>query len=228
MNLSKFSYWSKGKEGQGCGPVCYDFHGMVMDRTYQWQGDGKAKPYPYICASDCPRGYAWRPTARRCVKIVNKDLGQRTQNEASHYCSEDNGRLLSINTCEEFEGLNYDLWTRDQSATQSFWVGFYAAGLDNYNGQVRTSVTQSGSINSYGQIGLEAGGSQACADSTKIVMDAIGSSPAGYFGKLAYTTSKNLKMVLTEYSDSDTAVDTFMCERDPDWSCPTGNSNSHR
>ena len=72
MNLTKYSYWSKGKEGQGCGPVCYDFHGMVMDRTYQWQGDQKAKPYPYICASDCAVGYAWRPTARRCVKIVNK------------------------------------------------------------------------------------------------------------------------------------------------------------
>ena len=43
MNLTKYSYWSKGKEGQGCGPVCYDFHGMVMDRTYQWQVNNKQK-----------------------------------------------------------------------------------------------------------------------------------------------------------------------------------------
>ena len=223
MNFTKYSYWSKGTEGQGCGPVCYDFHGLVMDRTYQWQGDGKAKPYPYICASDCAVGYAWRPTARRCVKIVNKDLGRRTQSQASLYCAQDEGRLLSINSCQEFEGLNYDLWTRDQSTAQAYWIGFYVKGFDNYFGQQRTSyIRDTRAVNSYGQLGLEPGGDKNCGDQTKVVMDTFSSSTAGFFGHLAYTTTKNLKLELTEFSDADTDVKMMMCERDTDWKCPEG------
>ena len=112
----------------------------------------------------------------RCVKIVTKDMGQRTQTEASLYCSEDNGRLLSINSCQEFEGLNYDLWSRDQDAAQSYWVGFYAAGLDNYNGQQRTSIPKLSSINSYGQLAVISGGNKDCADNTKIVMGSFSTS----------------------------------------------------
>ena len=170
---------------------------------------------------------------------MTKDMGQRTQTEASLYCSEDNGRLLSINSCQEFEGLNYDLWSRDQDAAQSYWVGFYAAGLDNYNGQQRTSIPKLSSINSYGQLAVISGGNKDCADNTKIVMGSFStssqvcvqrvysvysvystSSQAGHFGQLVYTSDKNLKMELTEFSDADTPADTFMCERDHDWTCP--------
>ena len=196
---------------------------MVMDRTYQWQGDQKTKPYPYICASDCAVGYAWRPTARRCVKIVNKDLGLRTQSQASLYCSQDNGRLLGINSCQEFEGLNYDLWTRDQNTAQQYWIGFYAKGFEFYFGQQRTSqLLDSRAVNSYGQLGLEPGGDQNCGDQSKVVMDSFPSSPAGFFGHLAYSSTKNLKLELTEFTDADTDTKTLMCERDRDWSCPAG------
>ena len=157
------------------------------------------------------------------MKIVNKDLGRRTQSQASLYCSEDNGRLLSINSCQEFEGLNYDLWTRDQSTAQEYWIGFYVKGFDNYFGQQRTShIRDTRAVNSYGQLGLEPGGDQNCGDQSKVVMDSFPSSTAGLFGHLAYTSTKNIKLHLTEFTDADTDVKTLMCEKDTDWSCPAG------
>ena len=58
MNLTKYSYWANGNEGQGCAPGCNLFHGLVLNRVYNWEGFTKETPLPYICASGCAVGYA--------------------------------------------------------------------------------------------------------------------------------------------------------------------------
>ena len=68
MNMSKFENWAD-PNGKGCGGPCIDIYGMVLTRVYQWEGTMKGTVLPYICASECPIGYAWRRNAKRCIKI---------------------------------------------------------------------------------------------------------------------------------------------------------------
>ena len=148
MNMSKFENWAD-PNGKGCGGPCIDIYGMVLTRVYQWEGTMKGTVLPYICASECPIGYAWRRNAKRCIKILKEDFGERIQPEASLYCAKENGRLLSINSCEEFEGLSTDLWTSNPSTTQSYWIGYNIGGFQSPAlTQARTSESGSGPINS--------------------------------------------------------------------------------
>ena len=231
--MSKYSKWDKDVEGAGCTPNCFDFHGLIMDTKalYQWKSEQKERLYPYVCASDCAVGYTWQKNAKRCVNIVNKYVGEKKQSEASVQCAKDNGRLLSINSCEEFEGLAIDLWNQNPTDKQSYWVGFYMDGFDFYHHQKRTSSVQADSINSLGQIGLMAGGAKNCNNNGKIRMtnsndqasSSFPKSANGYYGELVYKATKEIRMKVQEFITTD-SLDrkTYLCEKDHDWTCPAG------
>ena len=220
MDFGKFSYWSGGVEGKGCG-TCQEIHGLVLDRLYTWEGFTKDNPLPYICASKCAVGYAWRQNAKRCVKIVTKDFGLKTQSEASLACAKDNGRLLSIDSCSEFEGLEKDLWTKNPSVSQKFWVGYYSNGFENYHHQERTSAKITGAINSRGQLALESGGDATCSDERKLQM--VGASgSASSFGELIFQLENEMRLNINEYTNLDTSPSESLCEKDTEWSCEEG------
>ena len=223
MNLTKYSYWANGNEGQGCAPGCNLFHGLVLNRVYNWEGFTKETPLPYICASGCAVGYAWRTNAKRCVKIV-KDYGQKTQPDAALFCAKDNGRLLSIDSCDEFQGLNKDIWTKTPSLTQTYWMGYQTGGLQNYINQQRTSDPQSGPINSRGQIALQPGGGASCSNQDQLPIVGSSTSNKGLYGKITFVGEQDMKLDLsTEYSDSslETSTSSWLCEKDRDWTCPS-------
>ena len=73
--LDQFSHWSKAQQGSGCAPNCFDFHGMILDSKalFEWKAEQKEREFPYVCGSDCRPGHAWRPGARRCLKVVDKE-----------------------------------------------------------------------------------------------------------------------------------------------------------
>ena len=216
MDFGKFSYWSGGVQGKGCG-TCLEIHGLVLDRLYTWEGFTKETPLPYICASKCAIGYAWRQNAKRCVKIVNANLGVKTQSEASLDCAKDNGRLLSINSCSEFEGLKKDLWTKNPSQSQKYWVGYYKNGFENYHHQTRTSEKRTGPINSRGQLALDSGGDASCSDEKKLQI--IASATTSSFGELTFPIDNEMRLNLIQYTSSDTYQSTSLCEKDKEWTC---------
>ena len=220
MDFGKFSYWSGGVEGKGCG-TCQEIHGLVLDRLYTWEGFTKDNPLPYICASKCAVGYAWRQNAKRCVKIVTKDFGTKTQSEASLSCAKDNGRLLSIESCSQFEGLKKDLWTKNPSLSQKYWVGYHKNGFDNYHHQQRTSEKNTGPINSRGQLALEPGGDASCTDEKKLQMFGATGSVSS-FGELIFPSPNEMRLLLTEYTDLDTPQSESLCEKDKEWTCEDG------
>ena len=216
MDFGKFSYWSGGVEGKGCG-TCLEIHGLVLDRLYTWEGFSKETPLPYICASKCAVGYAWRQNAKRCVKIVTKDFGIKTQSEATLACAKDNGRLLSIDSCSEFEGLEKDLWTKNPLLTQKYWVGYYMNGFENYHYQEKTSEKQTGPINSRGQLALKSGGDASCSDEKKLQIDGGGSGSS--FGELIFVQENQMRLKIHEYTAPDTYQSESLCEKDKEWTC---------
>lgn len=244
MNFSKFSRWDKDVEGAGCYPDCYDFHGLVLDMraSYRWKAEQREREYPYICVSDCPVGYTWQRGARRCVKIVDKVEEKKKQSEASVQCAKDNGRLLSIESCKELEGLGEDLWFRSRNLQETFWVGLYADGFTKYLHQTRTSAKQQGSINSRGQIGVqvEITNSDLCPSSKHVRVinpdpvpnpnpssvtyaSSFPSSPDGIFLQLVFPEAKKGHLKLHEYTKNDSLdVASYLCEREEEWSCPDG------
>ena len=230
MDFKKFSYWSGGIEGKGCSPCQGDLNGLALDRVYNWEGWTKETPLPYICASRCAVGYAYRQNSKRCVQIVTDYFGLKTQSEATLSCAQDNGRLLSINSCTEFDGLKEDLWLKNPSVAQSYWVGFYVNGLDEYFHQYRTSEPQTGPISSRGEIGMQPGGDSSCSDNKKLPMinsvgssiSSFGSAPNGEFGKLTFPSDNEMKLELNDFSSADSTSTTSLCEKDQVWTCPTG------
>ena len=228
MNFSKFSYWSNDMEGKGCTPNCIEIYALALDRVYNWEGYQKEMSLPYICASDCAVGYAWRQNAGRCVKIVNKDVGLKTQSEATLSCAQENGRLLSIDTCSQFEGLAKDLWLRSPSLTQNFWIGYYVYGFQEYFGQQRTSEPQTGQINSRGELGARPGGDGSCSTDL-IQVTAAGSavssfatSTQGGYGKLVFVGDEDMKLAIEAFPDQDSVSTTSLCEKDNERTCPDG------
>ena len=167
--------------------------------------------------------YTWHPTARRCVKLVDATHGLAKQAAASARCANDGGRLLSINSCQQMEGLQEDLWLKNPTQDDSYWVGFYGEGFDNYEGQKRTSKTKEGHINSRGELGLKSGGNDNCPDDTKIKIEDMGGDKNGYYGSFVFTGDKEakVKMAMFEKTDS-TSEKGFLCEKERDWSCPEG------
>ena len=216
MNLTKYSYWSNGNEGAGCGAACLPIHGLVLNRVYNWEGFTKETPLPYICASGCAVGYAWRQNAKRCVKIV-KDYGLKTQPDAQLFCAKDNGRLLSIDSCDEFQGLNKDIWTKSPSLSQTYWMGYQTGGLQNYINQQRTSEAQTGPINSRGQLALQSGGDSSCSNPYQLPIVGSSTSTKGLYGKITFVGEADMKLDLgTEYSDTslETATSSWLCEKE--------------
>ena len=238
MNFTKFTKWDKDTEGAGCFPDCYDFHGLALDMRagYRWRAEQKEREYPYICVSDCPVGYLWQRGARRCVKIVDKLEEKKKQSEASVQCAKDNGRLLSINSCEELEELGKELWFRSRNPDETFWVGLYAEGFAIYLDQTRTSAINEQSINSRGQIGLqvEITNSNQCVNSKKIrVLNPDPNSATyasdfpvssdGFFLQLVFPEAKKGVLKLHEFTGNDSIdVSSYLCENEDEWSCPDG------
>ena len=71
-------------------------------------------------------------------------------------------------------------------------------------------------------MGVKHGGNDQCSDSTKVNMDSPSSSI--FYGKLIFPSDETMKLDLVEYTTDgvETDVDSFMCEKDLDWSCPEG------
>ena len=221
-NMSAFSKWEKGKEGEPCGKNCFDFsHRLLINKRagYSWRAEDQGKALPYICISNCIAGYSWRANARRCVRMVEKTQGLEKQAAASVKCADDGGRLLSINSCQEMEGLQQDLWRR--SLDDSYWVGSFSGGFQNYEGQTRTSEKKQGFINSRGELGVKDGGSPGCADASKIVASGLGSANDGYFASFEFTASKVAQLEFSTFQKGDSATDKgYLCEKETEWSCP--------
>ena len=221
-NMSAFSKWEKGKEGEPCGKNCFDFsHRLLINKRagYSWRAEDQGKALPYICISNCVAGYSWRANARRCVRMVEKTQGLEKQAAASVKCADDGGRLLSINSCQEMEGLQQDLWRR--SLDDSYWVGSFSGGFQNYEGQTRTSEKKQGFINSRGELGVKDGGSPGCADASKIVASGLGSANDGYFASFEFTASKVAQLEFSTFQKGDSATDKgYLCEKETEWSCP--------
>ena len=157
------------------------------------------------------------------MKLVDATQGLATQAVASARCADDGGRLLSINSCREMEGLQEDLWKRNPSQDDSYWVGYYAIGFDNYEGQTRTSEKKSGRINSRGELGLRGNGADNCPDDTKIKIKDLGTDKNGYYGAFVFTGNKEAKVEMSKFEKTDsTDQKGFLCEKERDWTCPEG------
>ena len=232
LNMSSFSNWEKGSEGEGCNPACYDFHGLTINTRaqYKWRAEPKDKAFPYICLSDCRIGCLWQRNSRRCVCKGAEPAGQAA---ASVLCAEDGGRLLSLDSCQEMAGLQADLWLSNPSLTEEYWVGQFLRGMHNYVGQRRTSNPKDGNLNSRGQLGLQGGVSaNTCADPRKIVFSGQGASLSGYHGRFSFVTAPDAtgaaetakaEIKLTEFLKTESVEEkNFLCEQESDWTCPEG------
>ena len=221
-NMSAFSKWEKGKEGEPCGKNCFDFsHRLLINKraNFGWRAEDQGKALPYICISNCVAGYSWRASARRCVRMVEKTHGLEKQAAASVKCANDGGRLLSINSCQEMEGLQEDLWRR--SLDDSYWVGVFSGGLLNYEGQKRTSEKKQGFINSRGELGVKDGGSPGCADDSKVVATGMGTGVNGFYSSFEFTAAKVAQLEFSAFQKTDSAEDKgYLCEKETEWSCP--------
>lgn len=224
QNMSGFNNWEKGSEGQGCSPDCFDYsHRLAMNTRarYAWRAEDQNKAYPYICISDCAIGYSWLPTARRCVKQVDPAKGPKKQAEASVICAADHGRLLSINSCEEMDGLQQDLWLRTSSLTDTYWVGIFGGGFQNYGGQMRASETRDGTINSRGELGLKQG--DRCPDNSITKLTGLGSAKDGYYGVFQFTSNKTAEIKFESFTKTDSETERgYLCEKETAWTCTEG------
>ena len=120
------------------------------------------------------------------------------------------------------EGLQEDLWLKNPTQDDSYWIGFYGNGFDNYEGQKRTSKTTP-SINSRGELGLEPGGNDGCPDDTKIKIDNIGNDKNGYYGAFVFTGDKTARVDMAKFEKTDSNAEKgFLCEKERDWTCPDG------
>ena len=70
-------------------------------------------------------------------------------------CSKDEGRLLSIESCEELSGLGVDLGYRNPGSLANFWVGLFAGGLQSHSSAWRASDMEA--IDSRGRSAIRPG-----------------------------------------------------------------------
>ena len=168
-NLSDFSNWVGRVEGSPCHPHCVNIYGLLLSAPqYKWKAENKGLAYPYICVSDCAIGYIWLREAKKCVKIGKNEKG--SLGEASVQCAKDNSRLLSIKSCEQFLGLQSDLWTKYPQKEEKYWFGFYAEGFSLYTDQSRVGETLVNTINASGRKGVGPNGDLANCQSNKLLV----------------------------------------------------------
>ena len=149
-------------------------------------------------------------------------------------CAKEHGRLLSIKTCSEFEGLGEDLWQVVPYVTEKYWFGFYAGGFDQYKANQRVNLQSTVSLDARGEQSLYAKSSDACGN-LDLYYDgsAITAIPPvpndGFYGQLVYnpdTNDPSLNIIKYEKSDPD-VKSSYLCEKENQWTCPETVSYTH-
>ena len=211
---------------------------LLKAPQFKWIPENKGLPYPYICVSNCEIGYTWQRETKKCVKIVKNSNAKTTYPLAAVQCAAENARLLSINTCNEMQGIQNDLWTKYPGTHERYWVGYYAEGFSLYTEQKRVQMDSGRFIAANGLTGALADPSStvydsedACdgneplismVDSAGQPMGTISPGPDGYFSQLVFTDKQKANLMLHAYhkDNQTTAKDNYLCEKDNYWACP--------
>ena len=161
----------------------------------------------------------------KCIKLV-KD--PKTFTEAEVGCAKDQGRLVSIKSCQEFTGLATHLWNRYPDITNKYWFGMYLNGLLQYK-QRKPSDENMGSA---GFQTVGPAGTNDCLnynDKVQMTVDgttAITSLPItyhGFHGQLKYNADKTPKVMLYEFGMKDSTMPSnYLCEKELAVVCPNG------
>ena len=235
QNMSRYDNWNGGTEGSPCAPACLSMWAMTLTAPkWSWKAANKGSSYPYICVSDCALGYVWQRQARKCIKIVRNSLSLKTYSDAAVTCAEDGARLLSLETCDQFFGLQNDLWTQFPDQADRYWLGYYTEGFDSYTTQTRVSTDDAGMIGAAGRKSVLPGGtSNDCTggkhakvvmvDSAGTVLNSVPGSGDGFYSELVFTGVKEAKLMLQEFGKVDpSGQQKFLCEKEREWTCGEG------
>ena len=210
-------------------------YGLLLKAPqFKWVPENKGLPYPYICGSNCVVGYIWQRETKKCVKIVRNVNAKSTYSKAAVGCANDNARLLSIDRCEQFKGLQNDLWTKYPGTNEKYWIGYYAEGFAHYTDQKRVSTDLKKMIAANGLKGvLPNGVVNNCAgkefnvpmiDSSGNSVSNISPSSDGFFSQFVFTGTQQAKMMLHSFNkaNSPTSIENYLCEKENNWVCPEG------
>ena len=199
----------------------------------QWSPTNKGLDFPYICQSNCPVGYVWRISSRKCVKAVRGSLSKASYGKAEVECAKDNARLFSISRCDQFSGIQDDLFSKFPFTTEKYWMGFYAGQFNSYFDQKRITngektafkadgtktVTHSGdltncSLNPYSIPMIDAAGNPTTATN----------DPLGYHSVLVFTGQKQAKLQIVPHTTGKQtwSDESYLCEKENEWTCPDG------
>ena len=121
MNFSRYTNWAGGRPG--CAPGCApNFAVLLKAPTMQWSPTNKGLDFPYICQSNCAVGYVWRIAARKCVKAFRGSLSKASYGKAEVECAKDNARLYSVSRCDQFSGIQDDLFSKFPFTTETLLI----------------------------------------------------------------------------------------------------------
>ena len=233
--MTQYANWKGGTEGVGCAPACLSMWGMtIMAPKWTWKAVNKGTAYPYICVSDCAIGYIWQREAKKCVKIVRSTNALAKFSEASVMCAKDGGRLLSLESCAQFVGLQNDLWTQFPDISDRYWLGYYAEGVTRYTTPTRTTPTEANAIGSAGKKSLLPGGAVNDCSGDKhnkvVVVDGSDSDVSsfsvdndGFYHELVFAQNQQARLKGHKFEKTDNSVaQSYLCEKDTDWMCQNG------
>ena len=201
---------------------------------WKWKAQNKGTAYPYICVSDCDIGYIWQREARKCIKIVRKTAEKTKYSDAAVACAKEDGRLLSLETCDQFVGLQNDLWTQYPDLSDRYWLGYYAEGVGLYTGARRISPDDATMFGPSGRKSVLPGGAKNnCAgdkhskvvmvDSSDNTITSIAANPNGFFSELVFTQEKEAKLMLQTFQKVDSTINqNYLCEKEREWTCREG------
>ena len=229
-NSESFSYsnWHESKEGIGCPnpKACDESFGLTLDNSYKWKALEKERELPYICVFSCGIGYTWLKQIKKCVKLSQF---KKSHSVASLSCAQNSGRLISIQSCSDFEKLTFDLLRISKDITE-YWIGWYSYGFDQYTVSDRVSEEFRNWINAKGEKGLDASHGVVCQSENKVRMinhfnlqvSSIPYSLDGYYGSLVYKDSQSWIKYHSFSKEDMSQKNFFICEKETEWSCPNG------
>jgi hypothetical protein len=235
QNMTRYTNWNGGTVGVGCAPACLSMFGMTITAPkWKWKAQNKGTPYPYICVSDCAVGYIWQREARKCVKIVRSLNAQLKHSDAAVTCAKDQGRLLSLETCDQFVGLQNDLWTQFPNLADRYWLGYYAQGFGRYTTGQRLSPVEATMMGAAGRKSVLPGGTVndclgdkrwkvVMVNSGNTVLSSIPPSDDGFYSELVFAQTREANLRLQTFGKSDVSNSSnYLCEKERDWTCNNG------
>eukprot|EP00095_Tigriopus_kingsejongensis_P007775 maker-scaffold154_size301342-snap-gene-2.20 protein:Tk07775 transcript:maker-scaffold154_size301342-snap-gene-2.20-mRNA-1 annotation:"macrophage mannose receptor 1-like" len=221
--MSNFVNWALGIKDFGCPKSgCQGGHGMSMRLSlpFEWEARNKSESLPYICMSECPKGFKWLPAVQSCVAVLNNGSQSLMANMLE--CSKRQGKPLSVPSCSKLDLLQRDLMEGGFPAQALYFLGFFAFGLENATDRRRSALNDV-KVDGLGYAShLDVANGAGLCDKMQDTDSAPNPAIPHIFSLLLTpnaTMTGHLPLSLSTISSSSGSL---VCEVEGHWGCPEG------